>query len=178
MRGSRLALAAALAAVVAVAALAAAYAYSRGLGPSEAAPVQQSLGPHHHGPGHPAPHGWRHTEPRHGKGWTGHAPLAGVEVSPGFQNRVIAVLQNDSRTAKLLDEGYTVARIKPLFKLYVAEDGTTTVKAVKATVLLVKTGEDGEQGRAIAIVDLENNTVTRLVVHQAYYGNHTGHGHS
>ena len=180
MNSSRLILAAALAAVVAAAAIAAAYAYSHGLGPGGKAPAQAPLGPHHGR--HPAAHGWHHAKPGPGGEWAGRGPLAGVELSPGFQSRVMAVLQNDSRTASLLSEGYTVARIKPLFKLYVEDDGTTTVKAAKAVVHLVKAGEDGERGRAVAIVDLENDTIIRLVVHQAYHDdhnvNHIGHGHS
>jgi len=84
-----------------------------------------------------------------------------VEVSEEYRSRVLEILSNDEDVAKLLSEGYNVTSVKPVIKAYVTADGTVTLKASQAIVTLVKKGE----GVAVALVDLEQSKVVKLVVY-------------
>jgi len=84
-----------------------------------------------------------------------------VEVSEEYRNKVLEILSNDEDVAKLLSEGYNVTSVKPIIKAYVAADGTVALKASQALVTLVKKGE----GVAVALVDLEQGKVDKLVVY-------------
>jgi len=84
-----------------------------------------------------------------------------VEVSEEYRSRVLEILGSDEGVAKLLSEGYNVTSVRPVIKVYVAADGTVTLKASQALVTLVKRGE----GVAVALVDLEQGKVVKLVVY-------------
>jgi len=84
-----------------------------------------------------------------------------VEVSEEYRSRVLEILSRDEDVAKLLSEGYNVTLVKPIIKAYAAADGTVTLKAPQALVTLVKKGE----GVAVALVDLEQGKVVKLVVY-------------
>jgi len=84
-----------------------------------------------------------------------------VEVSEEYRSRVLEILSRDEDAAKLLKEGYNVTAVKPIVKAYVAADGSVTLRASQAMVTLVKKGE----GAAVALVDLEQGKVVKLVVY-------------
>ncbi|MEM1526338.1 MAG: hypothetical protein QW775_04805 [Ignisphaera sp.] len=82
-----------------------------------------------------------------------------VEVSEEFKQKVIEILELDSNTSSLLVNGYNITRIEPIIRFVIQGDGNVIMRATKAVVLMVKPGE----GRAIAYVNLETNTVEKLV---------------
>ncbi|MCC6046824.1 MAG: hypothetical protein LM571_01355 [Desulfurococcaceae archaeon] len=84
-----------------------------------------------------------------------------VEVSEEYRSRVLEILSEDEDAAKLISEGYNVTAVKPIVKAYVAADRSVTLKASQALVTLVKKGE----GVAVALVDLEQGKVVKLVVY-------------
>ncbi len=84
-----------------------------------------------------------------------------VEVSEEYRSRVLEILSSDEDVAKLLSEGYNVTLVKPIIKAYVAADGAVALKASQALVTLVRKGE----GVAVALVDLEQGKVVKLVVY-------------
>jgi hypothetical protein len=84
-----------------------------------------------------------------------------VEVSEEYRSRVLEILSRDEDVAKLLSEGYNVTSVRPVIKAYIAADGTVALKASQALVTLVKKGE----GVAVALVDLEQGKVVKLVVY-------------
>ena len=84
-----------------------------------------------------------------------------VEISEEYRSRVLEILSSDEDVAKLLSEGYNVTSVRPVIKAYIAADGTVTLKASQALVTLVKKGE----GVAVALVDLDQGKVVKLVVY-------------
>jgi hypothetical protein len=84
-----------------------------------------------------------------------------IEVSEEYRSRVLGILSEDKDAAKLISEGYNVTAVKPIVKVYVAADGSVTLRASQAMVTLVKKGE----GVAVALVDLEQGKVVKLVVY-------------
>ncbi len=46
-----------------------------------------------------------------------------VELSEEFKSRVTNIVKNDSDVQKLLDDGYSIVSIKPMFKVVVDADG-------------------------------------------------------
>lgn len=81
-----------------------------------------------------------------------------VEVSEEFKQKVIEILELDPNTSALLANGYNITRIEPIIGFVVQGDGSVVMRATKAVVLMVKPGE----GRALAYVNLETNTVEKL----------------
>lgn len=61
-----------------------------------------------------------------------------IEVSEGFKDRVVNILQSNENTSKLLNEGYNITAIRPIIKLVVQDDGNILLKAVGAWVTLHK----------------------------------------
>ena len=84
-----------------------------------------------------------------------------VEVSEEYREKVTYILEQDGDTAKLLEEGYNVTRIRPIIKAYVGPDGAVTLRASQALVTLVKKGS----GLAVALVDLDDGKVAKLVLY-------------
>lgn len=82
-----------------------------------------------------------------------------IEVSDEFKQKVIEILKSNPNTSNLLANGYNITYIKPIIKLVVQGDGSVTMKATRAIVLMVKPGE----GKALAYVNLETGTVEKLV---------------
>lgn len=81
-----------------------------------------------------------------------------VEISQEYNATVTAILENDTDTANLLSQGYTVATIHPMIKTVIGGDGTVTAKATTATVILT----NGTTGIARVTVDIENSKVTYI----------------
>jgi hypothetical protein len=86
--------------------------------------------------------------------------MQGIEVSSEYTANVNAILNSDTDVQNLISQGYNVTAMNPIIKYVVAGDGTITMKATSAEVLL----QNGTSGMAIANVDVANATVTRLVV--------------
>ena len=74
-------------------------------------------------------------------------------------------MMNDSRTAALLKEGYNVTAIKPIIQGVVEGDGTVTLHAVKAAVVL-REKNGNTRGAALVVVDLVNNKVVKIIEHE------------
>jgi len=81
-----------------------------------------------------------------------------IEVSEGFKDRVVNILQSNENTSKLLNEGYNITAIRPIIKLVVQDDGNILLKAVGAWVTLHKEGE----GVVHVLVDLEKSEVVSI----------------
>jgi hypothetical protein len=92
--------------------------------------------------------------------------MGGVEISQEYNATVTAILENDTDTANLLAQGYSVTSIHPNIKTVVGGDGTVTAKATTANVILT----NGTTGFARVNVDIENykvtyiETITRTVI--------------
>lgn len=86
--------------------------------------------------------------------------MANIEVSSEYTANVNAILNSDSDVQNLISQGYNLTSINPIIKYVVAGDGTVTMKATTAEVLLL----DGTSGMAIANVDVANAKVTQLEV--------------
>ncbi|MEM1873744.1 MAG: hypothetical protein QXS85_02995 [Acidilobaceae archaeon] len=81
-----------------------------------------------------------------------------IEVSPEYASEVEKILRENPETATLLEEGFTIAKIKPLVRAYVGAGGEVTLKATQAIVVLKK----GSEACYAYLVDLSNGTVTKL----------------
>ncbi len=151
---------------IAVAALVAlgvaAYAYTTTMHQGRAADNWAPMAPMHHRPGP-----WHHCPiahpPRHGPWVKHHAPR--LVLSDEFRHHVLEILMSDNRTAALLKEGYNVTLIKPVIQGVVEGDGTVTLHAVKAIVVLREKSGD-THGAALVVVDLVNNKVVKIVEHE------------
>ena len=117
------------------------------------------------GPGYgpaAAPWAWGHRddwdswhEREHKWGWYGWQRH--VMVSKEYTAKVIQILESNNGTAELLGQGYRVAAVKPIPVMYVEGDGSISVKALRAIVVLV--GQEPWQ-RVRVLVDLVNGTAT------------------
>ncbi|MEM1619203.1 MAG: hypothetical protein QXU52_00390 [Fervidicoccaceae archaeon] len=83
-----------------------------------------------------------------------------LEVSEDFKAAALSVAASDPDVEALIGSGYNVTNVIPLIKVVVYGDGSVQLKATQALVVLVKAGE----GKATALVDLENKTVVQLSV--------------
>jgi hypothetical protein len=83
-----------------------------------------------------------------------------IEVSEEYEANVISVAEIDEDVLALFTDGYSVTRIKPLLKASIDVDGNVVVKATNAIVIL----EKDETNRAAVWVDIEADTVTKIVV--------------
>ncbi len=137
----------------------AAYAYTAMKPGSSAKPVA----PTH--PPHPGP--WSHKPvahpPRHKPWLRHHGPR--LVLSDEFKKHVLEILMSDNRTATLLREGYNVTAIKPIIQGVVEGDGTVTLHAVKAVVVL-REKNGNTRGAALVVVDLVNNKVVKIIEHE------------
>lgn len=93
-----------------------------------------------------------------GRGW---GRLGLIEVSEEFEQNAIAIANEDSDVQGLLEEGYTVAGVRPIIKTIVDGNGDVTAKATDAIIMLT---DDDTTGRASVWVDLEEGKVTQIVI--------------
>jgi hypothetical protein len=107
----------------------------------------------------PFQHGWRWTlENKFAKGFG----KATVELSEEFKQKVISIAKSDEDVQNLLNSGYNVSSIMPMYmKLTVQENGQVLMEVDK--VLLVLTKKD-EYGRASVEIDFKAEKVTRITI--------------
>lgn len=86
--------------------------------------------------------------------------MGAIEVSSEYTATVNTILEADTDVQNLLDEGYNVTSIRPIIRSVVEADGTVTTKAATAIAFL----DNGTSGHATVNVDVENATVTRIVI--------------
>jgi hypothetical protein len=91
-----------------------------------------------------------------GFGWGG----GSITVSQEYKDSVINIAQNDSDVQTLLAEGYNITGVRPIINTTVEADGTVTMKATTAVVML----EKDITGRAFAKVNVEEKKVTEIVI--------------
>jgi hypothetical protein len=94
---------------------------------------------------------------RRGRGWGWEGPIT---VSQEFKDNIINIAKNDSDVQKLLAEGYNITDVKPIIGATVEADGTVTMKATTAIVIL----SQNTTGRARVTVDVEQAKVTEIVI--------------
>jgi hypothetical protein len=92
---------------------------------------------------------------RHGFGWG----CGNITVSQEYKDKVISIAQNDSDVQSLLAEGYNITGVRPIINTVVEADGTVTMKATTAIVML----EKDTTGRAFVTVNVEEGKVTKIV---------------
>jgi hypothetical protein len=93
-----------------------------------------------------------------GFGPRGFGDAGGIEVSSDFTANVTNIAKNDSDVQNLLNSGYNITGIMPMFKTIVDGNGNVATQAATAIVLL----ENGTVGRSIVTVDLAQNKVTQI----------------
>jgi len=92
------------------------------------------------------PHGW-------GRGGF-------IEVSEEFEENIVNIAEGDEDVQGLLADGYNVTAVRPIIKSIVEADGDVVTKATSAVVML----EKNATGRASVWVNVEEGTVTRIVI--------------
>ena len=93
---------------------------------------------------------------RRGFGWGG----GSITVSQEYKDSVINIAQNDSDVQNLLADGYNITDVRPIINTIVEADGTITMKATTAIVMLSKS----TTGRAFVTVNVEEGKVTRIEI--------------
>ena len=96
---------------------------------------------------------------RHGPGG-GPGRFMSITVSKEFKDNVINIMQNDTDVQQLLADGYNITDVRPIINATVEGDGTVTMKATSAIVVLSK----DTTSRATVWVDLEQAKVTRIMI--------------
>ncbi|MEM1623110.1 MAG: hypothetical protein QW543_03115 [Sulfolobales archaeon] len=82
-----------------------------------------------------------------------------VEVSEEYKEKVLKIATGDADVSKLLEDGYNITGIRPVIKAYVEADGSVSLRADEALVILRK-----ENGIAVALINLKEERVTKIVV--------------
>jgi hypothetical protein len=90
-----------------------------------------------------------------GCGWGGP-----ITVSQDYKDNVINIAQNDSDVQNLLADGYNITDVRPIINTIVEADGTVTMKATTAIVIL----SQNTTGRAFVTVNVEQGKVTQIVI--------------
>jgi hypothetical protein len=93
---------------------------------------------------------------RRGFGWSG----GNITVSQEYKDTVISIAENDSDVQNLLADGYNITDIRPIISTIIEGDGTVTMKATTAIVIL----EKDTTGRAFVTVNVEEGKVTKIVI--------------
>jgi hypothetical protein len=83
-----------------------------------------------------------------------------ITVSQGFKDNVINIAKNDTDVQNLLNDGYNITTVRPIINATVEADGTVTLEATSAVVML----EKDTTGRASVWVNLEEGKVTRIEI--------------
>jgi hypothetical protein len=84
-----------------------------------------------------------------------------IQVSDEFEQNVTNIANADSDVETLLNNGYNVTSITPLFHSIVDGNGNMTTKASNAILVLTK-DDTNSMGRAIVQVDLDQAKVTSI----------------
>jgi len=83
-----------------------------------------------------------------------------ITVSQEYKDKVINITKNDSDVQNLLANGYNITKVRPIINTVVEADGTVTMKATTAVVVLKK----DTTGRAFVTVNVEEGKITRIEV--------------
>ncbi|MCS7105423.1 MAG: hypothetical protein NZ954_07690 [Thermofilaceae archaeon] len=81
-----------------------------------------------------------------------------VQVSEEYKNKVVDILKADPDASNLLNQGYNVTGIKPVFTVTVSGSGDVSLKAPRALVVL-----KSSSGYATVLVDVEQGKVLKIV---------------
>jgi|WetSurMetagenome_2_1015567.scaffolds.fasta_scaffold11153_4 hypothetical protein len=81
-----------------------------------------------------------------------------LQVSSDFTTNVTNIAKNDSDVQNLLSQGYNITSIKPIITTSIDGNGNVVTKATNADLTL-----KGTNGRALVVVDLTQNKVTKIV---------------
>ncbi|MCE4606264.1 MAG: hypothetical protein F7B59_02910 [Desulfurococcales archaeon] len=84
-----------------------------------------------------------------------------IVVSDEFRQNVIGILESNTTTADLINNGYNVTMIKPIIQEVVNGDNTVTLHATGAIVIL-HDNSGNHQGNVKILIDLENGKVVKL----------------
>ncbi|WP_455283724.1 hypothetical protein [[Eubacterium] cellulosolvens] len=93
-------------------------------------------------------------------GLRGRGPFGFVEVSEEFEENAINIAKSDQDVLDLLDDGYSIAGVRPLIVTRVEANGDLVTKATGAFVVL----EQNTTSIARVWVDLEEAKVTKIVI--------------
>ncbi len=83
-----------------------------------------------------------------------------IEVSEEYEQKVIAIAENDTDVQNLLAEGHNVTAVRPIIKNIVDADGYLTTRATTAILILQK----DTSSCASVLVDIEAGEVTQIVI--------------
>ncbi len=82
----------------------------------------------------------------------------GIQLSSEFTANVTNIAKNDSDVQNLLNQGYNITSIRPNINTTVDGNGNVVTKASTADLTLI-----GTNGRALVVVDLSQEKVTKIV---------------
>jgi preprotein translocase subunit SecF len=86
-----------------------------------------------------------------------------VQVSDEFKENVTSIANADSDVQDLLNNGYNVTSVTPIFQSVVDGNGYVTTKASTAILTLTK-DDSSSYGKAQVLVDLDQATVTKIYI--------------
>jgi hypothetical protein len=105
---------------------------------------------------------------RRGFGWGGFGWGGGnITVSQAYNITVISIAKNDSDVQNLLAEGYRVTEVRPIISTIIGANGTVTMQATTAIVVLENTSTNATtsvSGRAFVTVNVQEGKVTRIEI--------------
>jgi hypothetical protein len=104
-------------------------------------------------------HGFGNGFGRQGFGWG----FGNITVTQAYKDNVISIVNNDSDVQNLLTNGYNITSIRPIISTIIEGDGTVTMKATTAIVVLTKDTANAT-GRALVTVNVEGAKVTRIEI--------------
>ena len=81
-----------------------------------------------------------------------------IQVSSDFTANITNIAKNDSDVQNLLNQGYNITSIRPIIVTSIDGNGNIVTKATVADLTLL-----GSNGKAVVVVDLSQNKVTKLV---------------
>jgi len=83
-----------------------------------------------------------------------------ITVSEEYKENVLNITESDSDVQELFSNGYNITGIRPIISATVEADGTVTIKATTAIVML----QQNTTGRALVWVDVAQAKVTRIEI--------------
>jgi hypothetical protein len=81
-----------------------------------------------------------------------------IQVSPEFIANVTSIANADTDIQNIINQGYNITSINPVISTTIDGNGNIVTKASTADLTLI-----GTNGRAFAVVDIEQAKVTRIV---------------
>jgi hypothetical protein len=87
-------------------------------------------------------------------------PWGSITISQEFKDNVINIAKNDTDVQNLLNDGYNITAVRPIINPTVEANGTVTMKATNAIIIL----EKNTTSRATIWVNLDEGKVTRIVI--------------